>query len=502
MVTCGALHSRRTGVHAVQAAFPLLMLAVASTVHGQEGPFSITPSLDQRVTYTDNARLAPRGEEQSDLIYNVTPSILFTADGNRVSGRANYAYNNQFYLNESERNTASHLINASGNVELLENFFFVDGSATRRERAQTVLDPIGFDDGVGPDRTTVTTWQISPYVTQRLGRFANTTARYTYDRVDSQRRSTGETYNFDIESGPTFGRFFWSGNFERQEIRYDDDRPGIPAGERVTLETVSGTGGVELTSRLSVFGTVGEERNEFLTTREDIDGSFWNAGFRWNPNVRTSIEGTVGERFFGQTRSLDIQHQRRRSVWQASYVQQVSTTRGQILVPDEDCIEFFLDQGFTPEQAFVLCGDQATVSLAEDVFVSERAQVSLRYNMRRSRWSLLAFRSERELLSERDEADDVRRDDTRYGVQGRFGWDLGARTAWDTTVSRTWVDYDEFDGADDRRERLWSLRTGLTRQMTDSMRGSLSYRHQQRSSEGEVAGYRENAVIATLNMTF
>ncbi|WP_290653159.1 TIGR03016 family PEP-CTERM system-associated outer membrane protein, partial [Aquisalimonas sp.] len=456
----------------------MALLAVAWPGHAQqeeeqERRFSITPRLEQTVTATDNARLAPRGQERRDIIYNVAPGVLVTAEGKRIRGRADYLFNNRFHASDSDRDTATQRYNVRGNAELLRNFLFLDASATRREQSETFLDPVGVGEGVFDDTTTVTTWRVSPYATQRLGRLADVTARYAYDRVRSRRDSTAETYTVDVTSVPMGRRYFWSGNFEWQEIRFDDDEVGTLGDDPVILATISGTAGVELTRRLSVFGTVGEERNDFVSPTGDIDGSFWNAGFRWNPNVRTSLEGTVGERFFGRTGSLDLRHQRRRAMWQASFVQLVSTTRSQLLLADENCLDFFIDQGFTEEEALVFCFELASPVRAEDIFVLERAQVSVRYNLRRSEWSLLAFRTDRDFLSERAEADDFQRDDRRTGVLGRVVWSLGPATTWENSISRTWVQPDGADG-EDREQRFWSFRTGLTRQLALNMRGSLS----------------------------
>ncbi|MFV8835510.1 TIGR03016 family PEP-CTERM system-associated outer membrane protein [Aquisalimonas sp. APHAB1-3] len=481
-------------------------MTVVCPAQTQESPFSITPRLDQRVTVTDNVGLSPRGQESNDLIYSVAPGVLVEADGNRVTGRLDYSWDNRFYVNEDQRDRASHRLNTSGNAELVEDFLFLDARASRRQRAQTLVDPLGFDEGVGPDGTDVTTWQISPYVRQRLGRFALVDARYTYDQVrygqGNLRDSSSDTYALDVSSGPMFGRYFWSGNFSRQEIRYDTEL-AFAGDDEVVLASVSGTAGVQLTPRLSVFGTVGEERNDFVSAREEVDGSFWSAGGRWSPSQRTSMEATYGERFFGSTATLDFQHRRRNSLWRASYSEGISTTRGEILVPDPFCVDALVDDGFTEEEAILLCAQfgDASLALTEDVFVSERAQVSVRYDMRRSSWSLLGFRSERDYLSEREQIDDLRRDERRTGVTGRMDWDLGPRTTSTTSLTRTWLEADDIDD-ETRRERLWSFRTGVTRQLRSDMRGSLTYRHQQRSSTEQVFGYRENAIIATLNMTF
>ena len=489
----GARPLRRRAL--VPGAF-LLVACVPTTaaLAQQSGPFSVTPRLDLSTTYTDNVGLAPSGQEESDLIFSISPGVSARADGNRISGSANYSLRNRFYLNDSDRNDATQVFDGRGNAELLEDFLFLDASAQRRESAFSLLDPVGIDEGVrGPDTTEVTTWRVSPYVTQRFGRVATLTARYAHERVDYGRRTARDQntdrYSADLDSGTLFGRFFWSANYDRREIRYQEDPEEDVAflGDTVILETVSGTAGWDLTRQFRVFGTVGEERNRFETQLDDRDGGFWSAGFAWSPSRRTTVEGSVGERFFGDTRSLSIQHRRRSTVWRASYFQEISTnhTPGGIT---QDFLEAIGEDDDQQLRDFPLIQ-------REEVSLFERAQTSVTLEMPRSRWTLLAFYSEREFLQTVQE---TQRDLEQIGAQGLIAWDLGPRTTANASVR--WA---RSDRGEDQRDTLWSGRIGLSRQIQESVRGSLSYRHQQRSSdEGAGREFRENAVTATLNMTF
>jgi uncharacterized protein (PEP-CTERM system associated) len=72
-----------------------------------------------------------------------------------------------------------------------------------------------------------------------------------------------------------------------------------------------------------VFGTVGEEWNEYTSVTE-TDGSFYSVGFGWAPTRRTSIEASVGERYFGRTYSLSGSHRTRMSTMEVGYFEDVS----------------------------------------------------------------------------------------------------------------------------------------------------------------------------------
>lgn len=463
----------------------------------EEPPFTVTPRLTVGTTFTDNVGLRESGEEISDLILRVSPGVSATADGNRVSGQADYSLRNLYYLREDDRNQATHLFNLRGNAEVLEDFFFLDASAQRREQAFSLIDPAGLGGGVGENEATeVTNWRVSPYVTQRLGRFANVTARYAHDRTEygrGVRDQYTDTYMVNMDSGTLFGRFFWNADYSLRETEYQEDADNPTLGDDVRLETISGTAGWELTRNLRVFGTVGEERNEYSSAVDDREGSFWNAGFTWAPSRNTSLEATAGERFFGDTYSLSLQHRRRRTLWEASYYEEISTTQRRGRRDFTELSGAELQELFgeieTLEDLFVVT--------REEVSVFERAQTSVTLDLRRSRWQLLAYRSERRFLQD---PFDTARDQTQTGVQGTLVWELGPTVDWNTSLRYARVDFEE---RDEGHEILRSGRTGLSREFGPNVDGSVTYRHQQRTSEGGAGReFRENAIIATMTMTF
>ncbi|SEO97707.1 TIGR03016 family PEP-CTERM system-associated outer membrane protein [Aquisalimonas asiatica] len=462
----------------------------------QESPYTITPRLNLSTTVTDNVNLAPPGEEQHDMIFRVSPGISARADGNRIRGAADYTLRNSYYARNSDRNDATHLLNARGNAELAEDFLFLDVYGRRREQAFSLLDPTALDEGVGPGGTEITTWGISPYVTQRFGRVADATARYGYERTlygsGISRDFNRELYEVDVDSGPLFGQTFWSMNYDRQEIRYRrsaqlEEQEGL--GDEVIFETVSGTLGRQLSPTFRVFGTVGEERNRFESDLDDRDGSFWEAGFGWAPTRNTSLEASYGDRFFGRTRSLSLQHRRRNTVWSATYGEQISTNQVDTEVSLDELLG--LPPGTFPEA-------EPLVISREEVSIFERAQASVTYTLPRSRWTLQAFHSEREFLQ--TTAVTTQRSQEQTGVRGRLSWDLGPRTTYEASLRYARATFLESEGD---RERLWSARFGVNHDIGQNVRGSVFYRHQNRSGDGDTPrDYRENAITASLLMTF
>ena len=71
------------------------------------------------------------------------------------------------------------------------------------------------------------------------------------------------------------------------------------------------------------------------------------AGFAWEPSSRTSVSASIGERFFGRTYYLSASHRTRRTVWNISYDEAVTTTRSQFFLPAAIDTAALLDRLFT-----------------------------------------------------------------------------------------------------------------------------------------------------------
>jgi len=54
----------------------------------------------------------------------------------------------------------------------------------------------------------------------------------------------------------------------------------------------------------------------------------------------------------------------------------------------------------------------------------------------------------------------------------------------------------------DRTDELKLINLGITRAFSPQLTGSLNLRHQQRDSDVSAAGFRENALIGTVNYQF
>src|SRR4051794_38660959 len=99
MVTVGKTAPRWLSKNSLGGAFrnarrfglPSAALSVLIAGHVHAAKWDLVPSFTADETYTDNARLAPSGQEHSDWITSLTPSFTLSGSGARARFNANYS---------------------------------------------------------------------------------------------------------------------------------------------------------------------------------------------------------------------------------------------------------------------------------------------------------------------------------------------------------------------------------------------------------------------------
>ncbi|WP_019025613.1 MULTISPECIES: TIGR03016 family PEP-CTERM system-associated outer membrane protein [unclassified Thioalkalivibrio] len=488
---------------------------LALPASGLATEWDFTPRVTVGVEATDNVRLAPRGQEDADLIGHARPGFTLRRDGVRNDTRVDYQLNHRTHLSESSEDRTTHMLRARNQTEVIEDTFFVDVTASRREQATSLLDPVGIGGSTPRSNIEETSYySVSPNLQNEFGTFARQDIRYTYDERHYHRSnrasSTGNRAEYTLDSGPTFDRVFWqlAGFYDR--LKYEDGLEG-------EFSEISATLGYNIGRTLRVFGVVGEEFNDYETLRDENDGSFWEVGVGWTPTPVTSVEARYGERFFGTTRALSATHRSRRASYSVSYTEGITSTRdrrefqainmadlatgiaGLAERAELEGMTFdeWIDQN--PEAAFGVI-DSAVVSqeaLVEGFYLTRSVRANWRYDTGLSVFGVTAYQTRRE--AEFDTGVGLFEDDNRRtGVIAFWELTLGPRT---TTELSSGVSRTEFLGSD-REDDFFYFRASLNRQFAPDLRGSLSYRYQQRDSNSRVNEYRENSIIALITKEF
>ncbi len=383
-----------------------MAMAFAMPAHALD--WRLERSVGASASFTDNVNQSATDPENA-LILSVTPSFTLRSMGSRrAQATLQYGLTGVARSGEDDRTDLHHNLNAMGKAELIDDFLFIDGSARISQELISLLGSPADAEINDRNRATVGTYTISPYIQQRIGTFANAQARYTNSGAifenDVASDATSNAFNASLNSGTRFTDLSWGLSYSIREVDNRDENVGDSTFERVTASA-----GYVLSRKFRVFGSVGQEWNDFLSATE-TDGSSWSVGAGWAPTRRTSLEASVGERFFGNTYSATARHRTRASNWNLSYVEDVSDisqflgTTGtmhdyQCLVDGE--IQIFEDWPFSFPPAPTNCVSfnarpGLLFDLRNGVFVSKTLRAGVSWGKGKFNYSLSAFDSRRD----------------------------------------------------------------------------------------------------------
>ena len=473
--------------------------------------WTVVPELSVKEVFTDNVFLTASDEEE-DFVTELTPRINIYGNAKRASVRVNYALQGLLYANNGDENTHFHQLFSAGVFELVRQLVFIDGSATITQQNRTdtgrgvftnfgpgtFLGGVGDNISVTGERTTVTTYGLSPYLVQRLGDWADAELRFGYDDVsesdedepvDGSRRTTDSTsqrYYAKIESGSRFNELPWSATFERRDIDYEN-------ADSTTFQELLGTVGFVYSPELSLVGSLGHEDNSFRSAGDAGSGIIWDVGVRWTPSGRTTLEATYGRRFFGDRYFFNLSHESRRTKWHLSYDEVPYTAR------DAQIDEAVAARGgaipiIDPVTGLPTVSGAGIPRLSDEVYVQRRLSGGLVIEAGRNDFDILVFQEERDYQSS--------------GLGDEF-W--GASILWTRNISRLtyldmsagWTSVDtNIDSIDERQDDLLGLHVGLRRELGRHLTSTIEYRRVERSSTDPTADLVENRISAGIRLAF
>jgi uncharacterized protein (PEP-CTERM system associated) len=480
-----------------------ITMAFASTAHALDWNFE--PSVGAAATYTDNVNQSATSPEDA-LILNVTPGFSLISKGSsRVQATVQYGLRSVARFGDNESTDLNHNLNAIGTAELVEDFLFIDGSARVSQELISLFGSPAEADVNDANRATVGTYSISPYIQKRLGTFANAQARYTASGAIFENNvaanSASNAFSAGLTSGTRFDDLSWGLNYS---IRDTQNRDAADS----TFESASATVGYALTRKFRVFGTVGQDWNDYLSTTE-TGGSSYSIGFGWSPTRRTSVEASAGERYFGRTYSFTGSHRTRLSRWTLRYSEDVSDISR-------------LDVDFNDLQKAVVksCppGTVLTLPITLDQVIDAECDVDLFFGSSITNgvfiaklltadvsWDVGSRTSVSMTLSDltREFQLGSQGEDRVQAATGAVSYRMTPRTNATTSLSLIRNRGDAAaTGSTARDDGIWRLSFGLNHQFAEDLGGALTIQHIQRDSNVATADYEENRLTATVNMRF
>jgi len=301
----------------------------------------LQPRIDSALLFVGNINLAEDSADEIDVAgIEAAPGIYASYHSPRADGTFDYSLIGRAF-EDDDYDTVSHLLAASGTYMLLRDLLFIDAQAGYSD---SIIDA-GVSTNYGGtglfNRSNVEETgraSVTPRLTKQLGGF-RFDASYTYGRVwyfesddvantdsifvgfneDSEdQRAYVSLGTADMDNAATLKAFYeWrDSTYElSQPFRYE--RTGLDTSLRLTR-----------TLRLVADGGVESDLTE-STTEGGLDADFWHAGFRWQPDSRTYFDARYGERFFGDSYSVEARRETRLLTLRASYTEdpEVETRR-------------------------------------------------------------------------------------------------------------------------------------------------------------------------------
>ena len=501
---------------------PLAPLAAALLVAlPAQAQWRVTPSLSLTETYSDNPTLASDANKRAQWITEARPAIRINGQNSRLQFSADASSSYYRYSDGRPANARSNNLqyNTAGRLKVVDEFLYVDARANGGTRPVSAFDAddTGASRYTGENRTQLASWSVSPTMVRRFGNLAAGTLRYTHDRVNADDIRFGDSSSdsilFDLMSGRAWRDIGWNLRYARQEV--DMERFGDSSSENA-LASLS----YRLQRTLRLTASAGYDVYDYGDFGGRSSGASWTVGFAWNPSLRTAVEMSAGRHFLGNTGSLLATHRSRHTVWRASYVDSVTSTRQEFAqdqridtvslldglfvatIPDpiarRAAIEAYMQQAGLPPTV----GENINY-LTNRYFRQKSAQASVAYSMRRHGAVMSVFANERIALSSGEVDSELLgnqlfslNDNVRqFGGTAAYSYRLSARTNATAAVTATRTRSLTTDIESDQQ----SLRLGMASRFTRNLTGSVELRHVRGERGFNNAGYKENAISATLS---
>jgi uncharacterized protein (PEP-CTERM system associated) len=486
--------------------------------------WKFTPTISTTATWTDNVSLQNDTLARGQFVTESAPAFSLVANGPRLKLAAAsqwhfFAYRDKDLPGLQDRQRQYQL---DAKAVMVDELLFLDAAASGGPQGISAFGPQPGSDNLYAlgNRTEVNTWRISPYLRQRFGANADLTLRYTRDGVDAgiQNRfgsSVGSTVNLDLASGKAWHALGWGLTYSRQDL--DNKLAGASSSQNAALNLR-----YRLTSYLSATATGGYDKFDYQALGGATAGRSWSGGAIWTPSQRTTVQASLGRRYFGQTGSLLASLRSRRSVWNVSYNDDVTTTRQQFVLPAAIDTADMLDRMFASSIPDPEARAQAVAAYMQAAGLPPTLSNSINYLSNRymrqkqlqagavfrgthgdlvlsafdtARTALSVQQSDSELLGSQLHAlnDDIR----QRGLNANWTQRMSSRSTATLamTASRTSSVSTGLAGND----RL--LRAGIHHRFDRQVRGALEVRHH----DGDLGAsngqrFRENAVAASISV--
>jgi uncharacterized protein (PEP-CTERM system associated) len=487
------------------------------------GDWEVTPRFTLGEIFSDNINLDD-DDKESDLTTEISPGISIHGVGGRLTADIDYDMQNTIYASNSNANGTFHQLDANATAEMAKNLFFVDASGAMGQALVSADSTISTDNlNNAGNRTDFSAYSLSPYLKPHFGGYADGLFRYTYSEVkydDSVSDANTNSFDADIVSGRKFGPLSWSAGYN-----YSDEQRN--SASNTTYENANGQARYRISKYFSLVGQGGYANNDYNSSEEVENGTYWAIGGFLQPSRYYSLEAQQGNNLStatvglyptrrtslvvtyrdrqvglnpGEVWSGSFSHYTRRTTWNASYLEDTTTQQQQVLQDGGFVFWGFIDpitgERHTdpqPGDLVVFAPVGPIISLTNEVIERKRASGSFGIKTGKTGLLVSVFDERRKYLTSLTE------EETK-GVSGSVNRQLAPRTNGVMTASyqRT---TDDGTGSDTENTFMF-LQAGVTRQIGRKLNGSLYYRYSVQDSRDGDNDYTENRIEARLTALF
>lgn len=457
---------------------------------------SVTPG----VTITDNVCLS-KNNTKWDWIGVATPSASVKVKGKKSSlslsssVQLNTLTDSQLDDNGctsalGSREKFSPDLRLAASTVLIDNWLKLDVSG-RVDQQEAAFGRAGGSDDFDRrgNRNNFYRYSVSPSLSHRIGSHVEANLRYSWDQkfnsadsvADTTRQTATLSFNRADISALSMGV---TGRYSRLE---SEDRADGVRGRNSELASASTQMGYQISQRWQVNGSWGWDFNDYFSNRRsnnNQEGARWDLGVRWTPTPRTTVTLGSGNRYFGSTPRLSIDHKRRQSKFELDYSTSITYDR-----EIRDFQRGFLD-GFNGSSS--LRGDSP--------IIDERVTVGYTYSGRNASMNLQGSWSEQE--REEDGAVSVFKNvGLTFSPVLSSRYTMAATVSWDEDEPRDPLGAPVFFDGEDTAQ-TWRGILSFSRQLSNRFNLGINYTYTDRQSDRDGGEYQENRVTATLGIRF
>lgn len=301
------------------------MLTLVTSIVGAQ-TVRFVPSLAITETLTNNVNLAPATSAKSDLISTFTPGFTISERSAHTQLSGGVSIPILVYARASSENTVAPQVNLSGNLEAVDKWFYVDGTASVSQQYVSPFGPRPLDvQNVNQNRYTAQSYSISPYFKRALPgemqfeiRDTNTwTKLNNAPTTDGNTAYTNVAYAFVSRAPLPLG---WDASYNRSEVKFGS-QPLVTQVGRANLI-------YQADPELQLSLREGYEDNDFGLTKSR--SSIYGVGAKWQPNQRTTATGYWEHRFFGSSYQAALAYRTALLAWDASFSRDITTLPQQL----------------------------------------------------------------------------------------------------------------------------------------------------------------------------